>query len=127
MKKLLLLIFTIVVCMALYACANKTPATTVETVTEPETFLNPVANGADPFVFKDTDGTYYMYMTSGGTYGYRVYTSQNLVEWEAQGYCLRRDDVYTDNNIKTAEGKKESQQRDRHNSCPIPSRADKVV
>ena len=61
-----------------------------------ETFINPVANGADPFVFKDTDGTYYLYVTSGGAYGYRVYTSANLVEWEAQGYCLRRDDVYTD-------------------------------
>ena len=61
-----------------------------------ETFVNPVANGADPFVFKDTDGTYYLYVTSGGAYSYRVYTSTNLVEWEAQGYCLRRGDVYTD-------------------------------
>ena len=64
-----------------------------------ETFTNPVANGADPFVFKDTDGTYYMYVTSGGAYGYRVYSSTNLVEWESQGYCLRRDDVYTDPEI----------------------------
>lgn len=70
-----------------------------------DTFTNPVANGADPFVFKDTDGTYYMYVTSGGSYGYRVYTSTNLVEWEAQGYCLKRDDVYTDPEInKLAEG-----------------------
>ena len=64
-----------------------------------ETFINPVANGADPFVFKDTDGTYYLYVTSGGAYGYRVYSSTNLVEWESQGYCLKRDDVYTDDNI----------------------------
>ena len=64
-----------------------------------DTFTNPVANGADPFVFKDTDGTYYMYLTSGGAYGYRVYSSTNLVEWESQGYCLRRDDVYTDPEI----------------------------
>lgn len=61
-----------------------------------ETFINPVANGADPYVFKDTDGTYYLYITSGGAYGYRIYSSVNLVEWEARGYCLRRDDVYTD-------------------------------
>ncbi|MBQ8837274.1 MAG: family 43 glycosylhydrolase [Clostridia bacterium] len=61
-----------------------------------EMFTNPVANGADPFVYKDEDGTYYLYVTSGGAYGYRVYTSTNLVEWEAQGYCLRRTDVYTD-------------------------------
>ncbi len=64
-----------------------------------ETFVNPVVNGADPFVFKDTDGTYYLYVTSGGSYGYRVHTSKNLVEWEARGYCLRRSDVYTDDSI----------------------------
>ena len=68
-------------------------------VSAAETFVNPVANGADPFVFKDTDGTYYLYVTSGGSYGYRVYSSTNLVEWEAQGYCLRRDDVYVDETV----------------------------
>lgn len=66
-----------------------------------ETFINPVANGADPFVFKDKDGAYYLYATSGGSYGYRVYTSTNLVEWEAKGYCLRRGDVYVDPEIGT--------------------------
>lgn len=106
MKKLYLLFYIMVVCISLVACTNGEFSNPVETEYERETFLNPVANGADPFVFKDTDGTYYMYMTSGGTYGYRVYTSTNLVEWEAQGYCLRRDDVYTDNNIKTEAGKK---------------------
>ena len=36
-----------------------------------KTFQNPVANGADPFVFKDKDGTYYMYTTnSSGNAGY---------------------------------------------------------
>lgn len=69
-----------------------------------ESFVNPVANGADPFVFKDTDGTYYLYSTSGDSYGYRVYTSSNLVEWEAQGYCMRRGDVYIDNNYKNSSG-----------------------
>lgn len=91
MKKLLLVLLAgvlLVSAMVLAAYA-----------TEAETFINPVANGADPFVFKDTDGTYYLYVTSGGSYGYRVYTSQNLVEWEAKGYCLRRDDVYTDDAI----------------------------
>lgn len=60
-----------------------------------ETFINPVANGADPFVLKDGD-TYYLYVTADGSYGYRVYTSTNLVEWEVRGYCLRKEDVYTD-------------------------------
>lgn len=62
------------------------------------TFTNPVAPGADPFVLKDDDGTYYLYATSGEEYGYRVYSSENLVEWTAHGYCLVRDDVYTDPN-----------------------------
>ncbi|MBQ5808917.1 MAG: hypothetical protein IIW21_04070, partial [Clostridia bacterium] len=35
-----------------------------------QTFINPVAPGADPFVFKDDDGTYYLYATSGDEYGY---------------------------------------------------------
>ena len=59
------------------------------------TFQNPVAPGADPFVLKDVDGTYYLYATSVEEYGYRVYSSQNLVEWTAHGLCLSKDDVYT--------------------------------
>ena len=61
-------------------------------------FINPVAPGADPFVLKDDDGTYYLYATSGDKYGYRVYSSKNLVEWTSHGYCLLSDDVYTDPN-----------------------------
>ncbi|MBQ4599638.1 MAG: family 43 glycosylhydrolase [Clostridia bacterium] len=62
------------------------------------TFTNPVAPGADPFVFKDDDGTYYLYATSGDAYGYRVMSSKNLVEWTAEGYCLHYawDGVYDD-------------------------------
>ncbi len=89
MKKYFALVLTALVLLAILAIG----ASAVET------FINPVTNGADPFVFKDTDGTYYLYVTSGGAYGYRVYTSTNLVEWEAQGYCLRRSDVYTDPEI----------------------------
>ena len=63
-------------------------------------FTNPVAPGADPFVFKDDDGTYYLYVTADDDYGYRVYSSRNLVEWTAHGFCLLRGDVYTDPNSK---------------------------
>ncbi len=63
------------------------------------TFTNPVAPGADPFVLKDDDGTYYLYATSGDAYGYRVFSSKNLVEWTAHGYCLLHEDmpVHRDN------------------------------
>ncbi len=89
MKKYLALIFAVLMLTVMFALS----------VSAEETFINPVANGADPFVFKDTDGTYYLYVTSGGNYGYRVYTSTNLVEWESQGYCLKPDDVFIDSNI----------------------------
>lgn len=64
------------------------------------TFTNPVAPGADPFVLKDDDGTYYLYATSGDAYGYRVMSSKNLVEWTAEGYCMhyKWEGVYDDPN-----------------------------
>ena len=87
MKKRILSLLLVLVCVCIFTCIA---------LAAEETFINPVANGADPFVFKDTDGTYYLYVTSGGNYGYRVYTSANLVEWESQGYCLKPEDVYID-------------------------------
>jgi|GEM_PF-341560 len=90
MKKRILSLLLVLVCVCIFTCIA---------LAAEETFINPVANGADPFVFKDTDGTYYLYVTSGGNYGYRVYTSANLVEWESQGYCLKPEDVYIDQNI----------------------------
>ena len=56
------------------------------------TFTNPVAPGADPFVLIDDDGTYYLYGSGGDSYGYRVYSSKNLVEWTSHGYCLHFED-----------------------------------
>ena len=64
-----------------------------------DTFTNPVANGADPFIFKDKDGTYYLYATNSNDYGFRTYSSKNLVEWTAEGYCLVEEDVYVDTSI----------------------------
>ncbi len=88
MKKIILLIPMLLLMLALTVCAFAK-----------ETFINPVVNGADPFILKDGDA-YYLYVTADGANGYRVYTSKNLVEWEVQGFCLRRDDVYTDQQAK---------------------------
>lgn len=82
MKKLLILLVSVMLCTILMVAASAT------------TFVNPVAPGADPFVLKDDDGMYYLYVTSGDSYGYRVFSSTNLVEWEGEGYCLIGDDVY---------------------------------
>ncbi|MBQ6614466.1 MAG: glycoside hydrolase family 43 protein [Clostridia bacterium] len=59
------------------------------------TFTNPVASGADPYILND-NGTYYLYATTGDKYGYRVFSSTNLVEWEAHGYCLMAKELYWD-------------------------------
>ncbi len=77
-----------------------TPADTPEQSLAGMTFTNPVNTGADPFVLKDDDGTYYLYATTGDAFGFRVFSSKNLVEWTSHGYCLLGswNDVYTDPN-----------------------------
>lgn len=61
--------------------------------TDKQTFQNPVAAGPDPYVFKDTDGTYYMYGTTAPNTGYYGYTSKDLVNWSSIGYVLKKSDV----------------------------------
>ncbi len=61
--------------------------------TDKKTFQNPVANGADPFVFKDSDGTYYMYMTNSSYWGYIAYKSRDLVNWSSLGYVFKKNDI----------------------------------
>ena len=50
-----------------------------------ETYTNGLMNGADPFVFRDNDGTYYLYHTGKG---FPVYSSKDLVHWEAKGHAM---------------------------------------
>lgn len=57
------------------------------------TFQNPVANGPDPYVYKDSDGTYYMYATNAGNTGYYGYTSRDLVNWTSIGFVLKASDL----------------------------------
>ncbi len=61
--------------------------------TDKQTFQNPVANGADPFVFLDDDGTYYMYTTNSSYWGYIGYTSRDLVNWSSLGYVFKKADI----------------------------------
>jgi len=61
--------------------------------TDKKTFQNPVACGPDPYVYKDTDGTYYMYGTTAPNTGYYGYTSKDLVNWSSIGYVLKKSDV----------------------------------
>lgn len=58
------------------------------------TYRNPVWEGADPFVFLH-EGTYYFYVSNGDE-GYRVLTSDDLVNWQDHGPCLSREDVQGD-------------------------------
>lgn len=51
----------------------------------------PVAFG-DPYVMKDSDGTYYMYGTGGGAKkGFAAYSSTNLEDWKFEGQVYHSD------------------------------------
>ena len=57
-------------------------------VLHPDTFGSTKINSmADPFVLKDIDGTYYMYVTGKG---FSVFSSKNLVDWEYKGKVFPR-------------------------------------
>ena len=67
-----------------------TAAASAATVTVADTFTNPVAEGADPFVLYD-EGVYYLYATNDGANGYVVYTSTDLVNFTARGYAMKKN------------------------------------
>ncbi len=108
MKRFISLLLAVVMCSAVFSAGMFTSAETsnvstggassqsqgtVISYTDGKTFTNPVANGADPFVFKDTDGTYYMYTTNAGGNGYIAYTSRDLVNWSSIDYVLAKSGV----------------------------------
>ncbi|MFB1097449.1 glycoside hydrolase family 43 protein [Terribacillus sp. JSM ZJ617] len=55
-------------------------------------YTNPVegiTNIGDPFVLKDEDSDkYYMYATSAASIGFRVWESDNMVDWEEEGLAF---------------------------------------
>ena len=57
-------------------------------------YINPVCEGADPFVLLH-NGVYYLYSTNSPD-GFRVFSSNNMAEWTDCGYCLRKEDVKGD-------------------------------
>lgn len=80
------------VLLAAVLCVLFVVSAAAVTYTYDTEFTNPVANGADPFVLYD-EGTYYLYATNDGSNGYITYTSTDLVNWHAEGYSLRDEDV----------------------------------
>lgn len=58
------------------------------------TYLNPVAEGADPFILL-AGGKYYLYSTNDAN-GYKCWVSDDLVNWEFSGLGLSKDDVMGD-------------------------------
>src|SRR5690242_17435545 len=56
-------------------------------------FVNPLAvSVADPDVFKDNDGTYYLVGTTpaNSSDGFEVYSSTDLVNWQRRAWCYRK-------------------------------------
>ena len=56
-------------------------------------YTNPIATGADPFVLCH-EGVYYLYSTNSPMQGYKVSVSTDLKSWTDKGYCLTAEDVY---------------------------------
>ena len=54
---------------------------------------NPIHIGADPFVLLHED-KYYMYATNCPDEGYLVSVSDNLIDWEEKGFCLKKTGCY---------------------------------
>ena len=59
---------------------------------EGKTYINPVAAGADPFIFP-WEGKYYLYSTNAGSTGFKVYESDDLSKWTEKGYCLKKGEA----------------------------------
>ena len=62
-------------------------------MSDENTYSNPldVAFG-DPFVIQAADGNFYMYGTTEGINGFRVYSSDDLVRWEDRGVAYQKSD-----------------------------------
>ena len=57
-------------------------------------YINPVCDGADPFVLLH-EGVYYLYSTNSPD-GFRVFESTDMSTWIDKGYCLHAQDVMGD-------------------------------
>ena len=57
-----------------------------------KTYKNPIYRGADPFILTH-EGKYYLYATNAAREGYKVAQSDDLVNWEDKGFCLKKGDV----------------------------------
>lgn len=58
-----------------------------------ETYTNPVKDNApDPYILKH-NGMYYLYATNMPDYGFEVFVSNDLVNWESAGVCAKKGDI----------------------------------
>ncbi len=98
-KKIGMTLSGVLVCsLMLGGCQVKDKALTeLSTTVQQEAFFqNPLGINqiGDPFVLKASDGKYYCYPTSDPNNGYKVWVSEDMVNWEEQGlnaYSKERD------------------------------------
>ena len=76
-KRYLFLLLAALLCTACIVGASAAAE-----ITYTDQFSNPVVNGADPFAFYD-DGTYYLYATNDGSYGY-IYADLGLTMYRPE-------------------------------------------
>ncbi|MDO3409859.1 glycoside hydrolase family 43 protein [Saccharibacillus sp. CPCC 101409] len=61
-------------------------------MTAATTYRNPIniQNIGDPFILKASDGKYYCYPTSAGDEGFKAWSSDDLVEWQEEGFVYEK-------------------------------------
>lgn len=94
-RKPIFLLLAIIVIAGAYGCnspksipaVTENPPSPVVVTSDLDIFKNDglVKNAADPFVYKDTDGTYYLYHTGKG---FPVHTSKDLCTWTPMGKSM---------------------------------------
>ena len=74
--------------LAVVIATGTFPALAADEIT---TYANPLdIIIADPFVLRQGD-TYYLYGTTDARSGFRVWTSNNLIDWRSRGYAYRKN------------------------------------
>lgn len=85
-------------CAATGQPSNSNPSELPTALPKDLFYSNPVVKkGADPGVFRASNGKYYAYPTGGG--GFKAYSSTDLVQWKDEGQVLKASDTWGNKNF----------------------------
>lgn len=79
-------LFALLLVSFLVSCNNNKKVDTTDSEYTTVLTQNPLpVKYGDPFILKASDGNFYMYGTSSGLNGFKVYSSDNLKDWSDEG------------------------------------------